>query len=334
MKIGVLGGGSWGIALTIHLKRAGHEPRLWVYDPSQAANLAEKRQNHTLLPGAVIEPDVLVTHQLEQVLNGVDGVLVVVPSHAVRETALKISSLVLKSTWVVCATKGLEEKTHLRMSEVLKKNLKNASSIAALSGPSHAEEVVKRMPTTVVAASDDSALATTVQSVFHSDYFRVYTSTDLTGVELGGALKNVIAIAAGVTDGMGLGDNAKAALMTRGLHEMTRLGVALGAQRETFAGLAGMGDLIVTCTSRHSRNRLLGEKLGKGSDLKAALAEMVMVAEGVKTASSALALAKQAKVEVPIITEVNRILFEGVSAKAAMRALLSRSAKTEKDFEG
>jgi glycerol-3-phosphate dehydrogenase (NAD(P)+) len=333
MKICVLGAGSWGIALTIHLKRAGHQPRLWAYNPTQATLLAQTRQNPTLLAGALLDPDILVTHNIEEALLGVDGALVVVPSHAVRSMAVKVSPFVPKSLWVACATKGLEENTQLRMSEILKQNLKNSPSIAVLSGPSHAEEVFKRMPTTVVAASSDAVLATTVQSVFHADYFRVYTSTDLVGVELGGALKNVIAIAAGITDGLGLGDNAKAALMTRGLHEISRLGVALGAEASTFAGLAGMGDLIVTCTSRHSRNRLLGEKLGKGANLKEALGEMVMIAEGVKTAKSALILAGKVKVEVPIIDEVNQVLFGGHSAKDAVKSLLSRSAKTEKDLE-
>ena len=333
MRICVLGAGSWGIALTIHLKRAGHTPTLWAHKAAQAAQLAETRENPTLLPGGVLPLDTLVTHELSEVLAGVEGVVMAVPSQSIRSTCWIASPFIDRGTWVVCAAKGLEENTHLRMSEVLKQNLTNNPSIAVLSGPSHAEEVLKKMPTTVVAASLDAETATAVQTAFHSDYFRVYTSEDLIGVELGGALKNVIAIAAGITDGLGLGDNAKAALMTRGLHEISRLGTALGAQPLTFAGLAGMGDLIVTCTSRHSRNRLLGEKLGKGASLKAALSEMVMVAEGAKTAKSALALAKKVNVEVPIIEEVNQVLFEGKKAKDALKTLLSRAAKSEKDFE-
>ncbi len=332
MKICVLGAGSWGIALTIHLKRAGHTPTLWAHNPAQATKLVETRENPALLPGASLPADVLVTHNIEEALKGAEGVTFVVPSQAVRSTAAKASNYIAEHVWVACAAKGLEEDTHLRMSEVLKQNLKNKPSIAALSGPSHAEEVFKKLPTTIVSASSDAVTSGIVQSAFHADYFRVYSSDDLVGVELGGALKNVIAIAAGITDGLGLGDNAKAALMTRGLHEMTRLGVALGAKPATFAGLAGMGDLVVTCTSRHSRNRLLGEKLGKGTSLEAALGEVVMVAEGAKTARSALALAQKAKVDVPIIEEVNQVLFNGKSPKDAVKSLLSRSAKSEKDF--
>jgi len=332
MKICVLGAGSWGIALTVHLKRAGHHPTLWVYDPVQATQLIQTRENPTLLPGAKLSPDILVTHNMEESIKGAEGVLMVVPSQAVRSTAMKAKSHLNSRIWVVCGSKGLEEGTQLRLSEVLAQTLTPDHPIAVLSGPSHAEEVFKKMPTTVVSASSDPKTAALVQAAFHSDYFRVYTSNDLVGVELGGALKNVIAIAAGITDGLGLGDNAKAALITRGLHEMTRLGAALGADPATFAGLAGMGDLIVTCTSRHSRNRLLGEKLGKGASLQSALGEMVMIAEGAKTAKAALALAHKAKVEVPIIHEVNRVLFEGVSAKEALKSLLSRAAKSEKDM--
>ncbi len=332
MKICVLGAGSWGIALTIHLKRAGHTPTLWAYKAAQAKHLTDNRENITLLPGALLPDDILITHNLADALAETEGVVMAVPSQTVRGTCWEASPFISKNVWVACVAKGLEENTHLRMGEVLNQNLKNSPSIAILSGPSHAEEVIKGMPTTVVAASTDAATATAVQNAFHTEYFRVYTSDDVIGVELGGALKNVIAIAAGITDGLSLGDNAKAALMTRGLHEISRLGVALGAQPLTFAGLAGMGDLIVTCTSRHSRNRLLGEKLGKGYTLEESLKEMVMVAEGAKSAKSALALAKKAKVDVPIIEEVNRVLFEGKKAKDALKSLLSRAAKSEQDF--
>jgi glycerol-3-phosphate dehydrogenase (NAD(P)+) len=226
----------------------------------------------------------------------------------------------------------LEEDTHLRISEVLKQNFNNEVPIAVLSGPSHAEEVSRKMPTTVVVASPDSGLCKTIQDVFHSDYFRVYTAEDVPGVELGGALKNVIAIAAGINDGLGLGDNTKAAIMTRGLHEITRLGVALGAQAKTFSGLTGMGDLIVTCTSRHSRNRLLGEKLGKGATLAQALKEMVMVAEGIKTSHAALELAHQFNVEVPITQEVYEVAFKAKTSADAAKSLLSRAAKPEQEL--
>ena len=332
MKLCVLGGGSWGIALTLHLKRAGLEPSLWDHNPIQADSLRSNRENSVRLPGIKLPNDILITSDLEEGLRDCEGVVVAVPSHVVRSTAKSAALYWPKGAWVACTSKGLEEGTNLRMSEVLKQNLNLDVPIAVLSGPSHAEEVSRKMPTTVVSASTDPHLAKTVQQAFHSDYFRVYSSTDIVGVELGGSLKNVIAIAAGITDGLGLGDNAKAALMTRGLHEITRLGVALGAQAQTFAGLAGMGDLIVTCTSRHSRNRLLGEKIGKGASLEQALREMTMVAEGVKTSKAAMALAQKAKVEVPITEEVYKVLFERRMAKEAVSSLLSRTAKPENDY--
>lgn len=332
MKLCVLGGGSWGIALSVHLHRTGHSIRLWEYDSTKSQELKQTRENKIILPGILLPADILVTSRIEAALEGVEGVVLVVPSHVARSTIQKAVSSWPKDAWVACATKGLEEKTHLRMSELLKQYIKNDSLVSVISGPSHAEEVSRKMPTTVVAASSNPALSTTVQGVFHSDYFRVYTSTDVTGVELGGALKNVIAIAAGISDGLGLGDNAKAALMTRGLHEITRLGVAMGAQPVTFAGLAGMGDLIVTCCSRHSRNRLLGEKIGKGASLEQALGEMVMVAEGIKTSHAAVDLARKAKVDVPITEEVYKVLFERKSAKEAVKSLLARAARAEQDL--
>src|SRR5581483_10429279 len=318
MKISVLGAGSWGIALSLHLKRAGHEVSLWNHDPVKAEQLFQERENKRLLPGVLLPQEVHVTSDMGRALEGCNGVVFAVPSQAVSSAARKAVETLPLSAWVVCATKGLEEDSHLRMSEILKQTFKNGTLIAALSGPSHAEEVSRKMPTTVVAASSDPGLPKTIQDVFHSDYFRVYTSSDITGVELGGSLKNVIAIAAGITDGLGLGDNSKAALMTRGLHEIARLGVALGAQAQTFAGLAGMGDLIVTCTSRYSRNRLLGEKIGKGASLEAALKEMVMVAEGVKTSRAAVELARRMNVEVPVTQEVHQVLFEGKNVKEAV----------------
>jgi glycerol-3-phosphate dehydrogenase (NAD(P)+) len=332
MKIGVLGAGSWGIALSRLLDQAGHEVTLWARNPEKAARLRTEREDKTLLPGIKLPEGVGVDNGMEGVLRGRELLVFVVPSHGMRDVALKASPLISKTQSLVCATKGLEETTRDRMSIVLKKNIKECGSITVLSGPSHAEEVSKSMPTTVLAANEDLAEAKRVQDVFHSDQFRVYTSTDVLGVELAGALKNVIAIAAGISDGLGLGDNSKAAIMTRGLHEMTRLGLAMGAQAPTFAGLAGMGDLIVTCTSRHSRNRALGEKLGKGTAVEKALSEMVMVAEGVKTSRVAVGLAQQLSVEMPIASEVEKVLFEGKSAKDAARSLMTRSAKNEQSF--
>jgi glycerol-3-phosphate dehydrogenase (NAD(P)+) len=314
------------------LDRAGHQISLWEFDKAKADHLSQTRESKLLLPGITLPPAIEVTHAIDKALSGAEGVVMVVPSHGVRSSAKAAAPYWPTGAFCACATKGLEEGTDLRMSQVLEECLPKGTPIAVLSGPSHAEEVSRRMPTTVVAASTTPGLPQKVQEAFHSDSFRVYTSEDMVGVELGGALKNVIAIAAGITDGLGLGDNAKAALMTRGLHEITRLGVALGAQSRTFAGLAGMGDLIVTCTSRHSRNRQLGEMIGQGATLQEALGRMVMVAEGVKTSRAALALSGKTGVEVPIITEVEKVLFGGKPAKDAVKSLLTRSAKPEQDF--
>jgi glycerol-3-phosphate dehydrogenase (NAD(P)+) len=331
MKMAVLGAGSWGTALSLHLKRSGHLVTLWSHNPEKALELGRIRENKTLLPGILLPEDIKVTSDMAEALKGKEAVVFAVPSHAIRAACAAAAEVWPSGAWAVSASKGLEESTSLRISEVLKQTLKNETPIAVLSGPSHAEEVSRKMPTTLVAASPDAEISRKVQDAFHSDYLRVYTSPDLPGVEWGGALKNVIAIAAGITDGLGLGDNAKAALMTRGLHEMTRLGVALGAQAPTFSGLAGMGDLFVTCTSRHSRNRLLGEKIGKGAPPQRALTEMIMVAEGVKTAPAVLGLARKSGVEVPIASEVHQVLFLRKSASEAAKSLLSRTAKSEQD---
>jgi glycerol-3-phosphate dehydrogenase (NAD(P)+) len=332
MKISVLGSGSWGIALSLHLQRSGHEVMLWSRDPEKAKVLQSERGSKILLPGIELPADVEIGWDLRSAVEGKDLLVFAVPSHGLGEIALKAAPWIDSGQSLVCATKGLEEGTHFRMSQVLKNNIKNSGLITVLSGPSHAEEVSRKMPTTVLAASEDPKEAKKVQDAFHSDYFRVYTSTDVLGVELGGALKNVIAIATGISDGLGLGDNSKAAIMTRGLHEMTRLGLAMGALAPTFAGLAGMGDLIVTCTSRHSRNRALGEKLGKGILVEKALSEMVMVAEGVRTSKAAVQLADQMKVDMPIVKEVEQVLFNAKSAKDAARSLMTRAAKNEQEF--
>lgn len=330
MKICILGAGSWGTALAFHLYNNGHQVHLWSIDPEQVDELAMKRTNH-LIPDVVLAKEIIVTHSIEKALQSAEGVVIAVPSNAIRSTAASASPYWPRNGWAVCVSKGLEPQTHLRLSEVLSQALPAGTPIAVLSGPSHAEEVARKLPTTVVAASKDNSLAQKVQDIFHSEYFRVYTSTDLLGVELGGSLKNVIAIAAGILDGLGLGDNTKAALMTRGLYEMTRLGVALGAEAKTFAGLAGMGDLTVTCISRHSRNRLLGEKIGRGKTLEQALGEMTMVAEGINTAKAALDLAETVGVEIPITQEVYNVLFKGKTAPEAVKSLLARVAKPEHD---
>ena len=331
MKICILGAGSWGTSIAFHLHNNGHQVNLWSIDPAQVKELGEKRRNH-LIPEVLLAENIKVSHSLLESIEGVEGVVFAVPSNAMRSTALSAASHWPRKSWAVSVSKGLEPLTHLRLSEVLSQALPPGTPIGVLSGPSHAEEVARQMPTTVVAASQISDLSQTVQAVFHSEYFRVYTSMDLLGVEMGASLKNVIAIAAGILDGLGLGDNTKAALMTRGLYEMTRLGVALGAQAQTFAGLTGLGDLTVTCISRHSRNRLLGEKIGQGKSLEQALSEMTMVAEGLNTAKAALDLAETVHVELPITQEVYNVLFKGKSAKEGVKSLLSRVAKPENDL--
>lgn len=329
MKTCVLGAGSWGITLAAHLSRGPHEVRLWEFDPRRAQRLSTEREDAVILPGIRLPEGIRVTHRLEEALQDAETVVFVVPSHTVRPTAKNAAPFWPRGAGAVIATKGLEEGTLQRMDEVVEGCLPPGTPVTLLSGPSHAEEVSRFQPTALVAASRSAAAAEKAQHLFHADPLRVYTSTDVTGVALGGSLKNVIALAAGILDGLGLGDNTKAALMTRGLHEISRLGTAMGASPQTFAGLTGMGDLFVTCMSRHSRNRLLGEKIGRGLTLEAALGEMVMVAEGVRTAKAARELALRAGVEVPIIEQVHQVLFEGLSAKEGLRTLMARDAKPE-----
>jgi glycerol-3-phosphate dehydrogenase (NAD(P)+) len=334
MKLVVLGGGSWGITLAHHLRGTGHSVSLWEHDAGNARTLIETRGNDRLIPGVRLAPDIRISNRIADVLPDAGGVVFAVPTHGMRSTADIAAALWPDDAWAVSVSKGLEGRTHLRMSQVLETCLPPGTPVAALSGPSHAEEVSQGIPTTLVAASSSPGLAARVQDAFHSPTLRVYTSSDLIGVELGGALKNIIAIAAGILDGLGMGDNTKAALMTRGLHEITRLGVALGAQEKTFSGLTGMGDLVVTCMSRHSRNRLIGEKIGAGANLSKALSEMVMVAEGVGATRAAHDLAALSGVEVPITTEVHRVLFEDKPAARAVKDLFARSAKPEHEAEG
>jgi glycerol-3-phosphate dehydrogenase (NAD(P)+) len=329
MKTAVLGGGSWGITLAAHLSRGPHQVRLWEFNPERAARLHVEREDPIILPGITLPELVRVTSDMENAIEGAESVVYVVPSHTLRSTAQRAAAFWPKDALSIIAAKGLEENTLKRMDEVLEECLPKGSAIVVLSGPSHAEEVARFQPTALVAASRQASAAAKAQFLFHADPLRVYTSADVAGVGLGGSLKNVIALAAGILDGLGLGDNTKAALMTRGLHEITRLGTSLGASPQTFAGLTGMGDLFVTCMSRHSRNRLLGEKIGKGLTLEAALKEMVMVAEGVRTARAAFVLARRVGVEVPIIDQVNRVLFEDVPALECLKTLMARNAKPE-----
>ncbi|MCR5228090.1 MAG: NAD(P)H-dependent glycerol-3-phosphate dehydrogenase [Eubacterium sp.] len=328
MKICMLGAGSWGIALTKLLALNGHEMTVWSIDPEEISMLKEYSQHKTKLPGVMLPGTVDYTTDIETALKEKDMVVMAVPSPFVRSTAKTASPYITENEIIVNVAKGIEESSLKRLSEVIKEEIPQAQ-IAVLSGPSHAEEVGKCLPTTVVVGADDRALARTVQDAFMSDFFRVYTSPDVIGIELGGAIKNVIALAAGIADGLGCGDNTKAALITRGIHEMSNLGVAMGGKPETFSGLSGTGDLIVTCASQHSRNRRAGFLMGQGKTYQEAMDEVKMVVEGVYSAKAALALSNKYDVEMPIVEHVNKVLFDGLSAKDALRDLITRDKKKE-----
>lgn len=331
MHTTVLGAGSWGTTLAILLSGNGHDVTLWSYREEDARTMAATRTNPSFLPGISIPPAVTITSDLREAVRGSRLLVAAVPAQYLRGVVSRLQGRLEPGVLVVNVAKGVENGTLMTMSRVIRDVLPDVSParIVTLSGPSHAEEVSRMVPTTVVAASADREAAREVQAAFMAPTFRVYDSTDLCGVELGGALKNVIAIAAGIVDGAGLGDNTKAALMTRGIAEIARIGVAMGAHLQTFAGLSGIGDLMVTCMSPHSRNRFVGVEIGKGRTLKEILDGMVMVAEGVATARAAHELSLQAGVETPIITEVHRILFEGKDPLKACRDLMTRDPKGE-----
>jgi glycerol-3-phosphate dehydrogenase (NAD(P)+) len=324
----VLGAGSWGTTLAIHLAGAGHEARLWDHDPALLAALESERENRKFLAGIALPAGVKVRTELEAALDGATHTLYVVPSQAVREVALRVRATGMRASLPVCAAKGLELKTLKRMSEVLSEALEDPDPVV-LTGPSHAEEVSRGIPTSVVAAARDESRAREVQVLCSTPRFRVYTNSDIAGCEYGAALKNVIAIAAGVCDGVGFGDNTKGALLTRGLAEIARLGVAMGGRRETFYGLTGLGDLITTAMSVHSRNRHVGERLGRGETLEQVLGKMVMVAEGVNTARAARDLGRSHGLELPITEQVCALMFEGRSPREALQALMTRDLKSE-----
>lgn len=331
-RIAVLGAGSWGTTLALLLNDNGHEIVLWEYFSDLAEKISRERENRKYLPGVKIPPSVTVTSDLDRALADSSHVLFVTPSHTVRHVAAMVSSAASfrKSFVIVNASKGLEEKTLCRMSEVLGQELPQTKGrIVGLLGPSHAEEVSRKMPTSIVVAGPNLEILEKTQKIFMNEYFRVYTNTDLIGVELGVSLKNTIAIAAGICDGLGFGDNTKAALLTRGLAEIKRLVSKLGGREETLSGLAGVGDLIVTCMSRHSRNRYVGEQIGKGKSIQEVLAGMVMVAEGVKTTRAAVALSRRSDVELPIAEQVYRVLFYRKDPRKAIRDLMVRKAKKE-----
>lgn len=328
MKICVLGAGSWGIALTNLLARNNNEVTVWSIDPEEVSMLKEFSEHRTKLPGVILPGTVEFTTDIESALEDKDMVVMAVPSPFIRSTAHMAAPYIKEDEIIVNVAKGIEEDTLLRLSQVIKEEIP-AAQVAVLSGPSHAEEVGKMMPTTVVVGAETKALAKKVQDTFMTDKFRVYTSPDMIGIELGGALKNVIALAAGIADGLGCGDNTKAALITRGIHEMSALGIAMGGKAETFSGLSGTGDLIVTCASQHSRNRKAGYLMGQGKTYQEAMDIVKMVVEGVYSAKAALALALKYDIEMPIVENVNKILFEDYPAKDALHDLLTRDRKKE-----
>jgi len=328
-KIGIIGAGSWGTALGQTLSGKGHQVNIWDVDAKHLAGLEEKRENVPYLPGIQFNENLRIQKTVEETLEGADLALFSVPAQHFRSALDNAACYLRPETLLVNVAKGIEQKTLLRLSEIALEKLPGANYVA-LSGPSHAEEVGRGLPATVAAASRDLALAEKVQDIFMTNRFRVYTTEDVVGVELGGALKNIIALGAGISDGMGLGDNAKAALMTRGLAEISRLGVKLGADPHTFAGLTGVGDLIVTCTSMHSRNRRCGIMIGEGMDPEQATREVGMVVEGMFTTEAAYGLAEKVGVEMPITYQIYQVIQGRLSAGEALENLMGRDKKHEK----
>jgi glycerol-3-phosphate dehydrogenase (NAD(P)+) len=329
-KIAVIGAGGWGTALAIVLAERKLPVALWGYDPAHVEELKSSRTNQAYLPGVPLPDNILPTSSMSDALDA-DAILFVPPSKAMRSVAEKFAALQPpKNVVLLSCTKGIERGTGLRMSEILAEFFPQ-NPLAVLSGPSHAEEVARKSPTALVLGCSDHGIAEELQRVFSTKSFRAYTSTDVAGIELGGALKNIFAIAAGMGDGMGLGDNSKAALVTRSLAELIRLGAALGGRRETFQGLSGVGDLMVTCFSKHSRNRGVGERLGRGESVAEITMTMTMVAEGVPTALSARECAQRLGISTPIIDQVYAVLYENKSPRGAMLELLSRDPRPEED---
>lgn len=327
-KISVLGAGSWGTALAVLLYNNGHEVMLWSALADEVKMLCDKREHETKLPGVRLPDNMEITTDLQKSLLDPDVAVLAVPSPFTRSTAHQMSSFTRNGQIIVNVAKGVEENTLMTLSEIISEEIPQAD-VCVLSGPSHAEEVGKGIPTTCVVSAEKRETAEFLQGIFMSPVFRVYTTPDILGVELGGALKNVIALAAGTADGLGYGDNTKAALITRGIAEIARLGIKMGAKTETFYGLSGMGDLIVTCASVHSRNRKAGYLMGKGYTMKEAMDEVKMVVEGVYSAKAAKSLAEKYQVEMPIIEEVNKVLFEDKPAAEAVQDLMLRDKKVE-----
>jgi glycerol-3-phosphate dehydrogenase (NAD(P)+) len=327
--IAVLGAGSWGTALAIQLCRAGGPVTLWGHEPELITRLGNARCNERYLPGIALPEQLSLTADLAAAIAEARDVLLVVPSHAFRTVLSAVQPLLKNNTRICWGTKGLESGSGKLLHEVAEEVLGHDVSLAVVSGPTFAREVAEGLPTAVTVASGDAQLAGDMAERLHSETFRAYTSADITGVEVGGAVKNVLAIAAGIADGLGFGANARTALITRGLAEMMRLGEVLGGQRETFMGLAGLGDLVLTCTDNQSRNRRLGLSLGQGKTLEAALADIDQVVEGVQTAREVHDLALSRGVDMPITEQVFNVLYDGVTPKQAVQALLNRDQKAE-----
>lgn len=328
MNISVIGSGSWGTAIAVMLAKKGYDIKLWSWIQEETDRLRCDRENKEFLPGIAFPENIYCTHDAKECCEGADLIITAAPSPATRTTAKTLAEYVLPGQKMLNISKGLESGSLKRLSEVYKEEIPQAD-ISVMSGPSHAEEVSKELPTTNVVASENTETAKFIQDILMGESFRIYTSTDIIGVELGGALKNVIALCAGITDGLGYGDNTKAALMTRGLAEIARLGMAMGANPVTFMGLSGVGDLIVTCTSMHSRNRRAGILLGEGHSLDETLKKVHMVVEGVNTATAAYELAKRYDVEMPIVEQAYGILYEGKNARDAVLDLMTREKKGE-----
>ena len=330
-KISVIGSGGWGIALTILLHKNGHDLTIWSFDKREAEELKTTRENKTKLPNILIPEDIKVTDDLKEAVDNKDVLILAVPSKAIRSVSKSLKDIIKDNQIIINVAKGLEEDTLKTMTDIIEEELKGKKpQVAVLSGPSHAEEVGKGIPTTcVVSAAHNKELTLYLQNIFMNPSFRVYTSPDMIGVEIGGALKNVIALAAGIADGLNYGDKTKAALITRGIKEISTLGVAMGGEQSTFYGLTGLGDLIVTCASMHSRNRRAGILLGQGKTLDEAIKEVNMVVEGVYSAKSALMAAKKYNVEIPIIEQVNAVLFENKNPAEAVNELMIRDKKLE-----
>ena len=326
-RISIIGGGSWGIALAVLLSRNGHEITIWSALENEIAMLKEKHE-HRMLPGVVLPDNTVFTTREQEAVQGKDLLVMAVASSYTRSTARRLKELVENNQKILNVAKGIEETTLMTLSEIIEQEIPQAD-VAVMSGPSHAEEVGRGLPTTIVVGAGSRATAEYIQNLFMNQVFRVYISPDILGMELGGSLKNVVALAAGIADGLGYGDNTKAALITRGITEIARLGTAMGGRFETFCGLTGIGDLIVTCASMHSRNRRAGILIGQGKTCEEAMAEVKMVVEGVYSAKASMGLARKYNVQLPIIQQVNEVLFDGKSADQAVKELMLRDKKIE-----